>query len=139
MSSFRSGYLAENGLSNIFIANTAFSATTDLSKRGYNVINNEFLRQSKLNGLEEAPLKVPKGIKIIGKYGGAVLIFYSIYDVNAQWRSHQIGTVEMVIEQTSNLIGFVPIIGTSWSFGWNLGKSYGPSKWYGTDDTKWFK
>ena len=31
------------------------------------------------------------------------------------------------------------IVRTAWDVGFYLGYNYGPSKWYGTDDTKWFK
>ena len=30
-------------------------------------------------------------------------------------------------------------VGAGIAVGWELGKHYGPSKWYGSDDTKWFK
>lgn len=45
----------------------------------------------------------------------------------------------MAVEQVANLISAIPIFGTAWSIGWNMGKVYGPSKWYGTNDGKWFK
>jgi hypothetical protein len=37
---------------------------------------------------------------------------------------------------------FVAVYGAlrlSWDVGWYMGVYYGPSKWYGTDNTKWFK
>jgi len=37
---------------------------------------------------------------------------------------------------------FVAVYGTlrlTWDVFYNLGANYGPSKWYGTDNTRWFK
>ena len=75
----------------------------------------------------------------IFKVGGWVFGAYGVYSTNMEWQNNQISTSEMIIEQISNTIGFIPTYGTAWSIGWNLGKNYGPSTWYGKNDYKWFE
>jgi hypothetical protein len=60
----------------------------------------------------------PKGVKMIGKYGGWVFTIYGVVDINNQWKNNEISTV--VIEQISNGIGAIPAYGTGWSVGWIL-------------------
>ncbi|MFA6925253.1 MAG: hypothetical protein WC223_13490 [Bacteroidales bacterium] len=62
-------------------------------------------------------------------FAGNAIGFYNMYDVNKQWLNQRITTSEMIIEQVSNGISFIPTWGTAWSIGWNLGKEYGPSTW----------
>ncbi len=76
------------------------------------------------------------GLSVLGKFIGA----YNAYSVNEQYKSDQISKGRMQIEQASNLFStFGGIYGASWGIGWELGKLYGPSKWYGNNDTKWFE
>lgn len=126
-------------MSSNFIASTSFSITTKASKIAYTIVNNEYLRQNALQGIEETPIKISKGLKVVGKYGGYIFTAYSVYDVDDQWRKGQISTPSMFVEQISNGIGVIPLYGTAWSVGWNFGQSYGPSTWYGENDYKWFE
>ena len=73
------------------------------------------------------------------KIGGWVFGAYGMYSTNAEWQNNQISTGQMIIEQVSNAIGFIPTYGTVWSIFWNLGQDYGPSTWYGENDDKWFE
>lgn len=91
------------------------------------------------NGRTGGKYKFAKKTSKSFKIGGWVIGAYGIYDTNDKWQSNQITTGEMVIEQISNAIGFIPTYGTAWSFGWNLGQDYGPSTWYGSNDYKWFE
>ena len=63
------------------------------------------------------------------KYGGFVTGAYGIADKFSQYKSQKINKTELIVEQISNLIGLIPLYGTAWSIGWNLGKEYGPSTW----------
>jgi hypothetical protein len=135
-------------LSTNFLSNMSWTGFVAASKKGYNIINNEAIRQGNYNNSirkpgmpldDVSPLKVPKGLKIIGKYGGWVFTLYGAYDINNQWSNNEISTGTMMIEQVSNGIGAIPVFGTGWSIGWNFSKSWGPSTWYGTNDYKWFE
>jgi len=137
-----------DGLSTNFLAGTTWAGFVAGSKKGYNIINNEAIRQGHYNNSIRKPgmplddvtsLKVPKGLKIVGKYGGWAFTLYGAYDINNQWSNNEISTGTMMIEQVSNGIGAIPVVGTGWSIGWNLGKSWGPSTWYGKNDYKWFE
>ena len=125
-----------------------FKGTKEVSKKGFEIISDEVVRQGKFNNslrkpgvpLDDVkPLKVPKSLKIIGKYGGTAFTLYGAYDIREQWKNGEISMNTMIIEQVSNGISAIPAFGTGWSIGWYLGKNYGPSTWYGNDDYKWFK
>jgi hypothetical protein len=118
------------------------------SKNTLSVINKELAKQNLINNLLKksdlqrdafTSLKVAKPIRFLGKYGGPVLNLWEMYEVNEQFKANEISTGKMYIEQGSNAIGFVPLYGLAWAIGWELGGDYGPSKWYGSDGTKWFK
>ena len=135
-------------LSAKFLANMGWTGFVAASKKGYNIVNNEAIRQGHYNNSIRKPgmplddvtsLKVPKGLKIVGKYGGLVFTFYGAYDIDQQWRNNEINAGTMMIEQVSNGIGAIPAVGTGWSIGWNPGKSWGSSTWYGKNDDKWFE
>ena len=79
---------------------------------------------------------VGTGIKI----GGYALGAYNFIQIRSQYRSGQLTRNQMLYEQTINGIStFGGIYGAAAGLGHELGKKYGPSKWYGSDDTKWFK
>ena len=46
------------------------------------------------------------------------------------------GTMDIIMGGVGTFGGY---IGGIWSLSYEAGKHYGPSKWYGEDDTKWFK
>ncbi len=59
---------------------------------------------------------------MLGKYGGAAFSIYGYFDIKDQYKSGEISVQKMRIEQTSNGIGDLPIVGTGWTFGWELGR-----------------
>jgi hypothetical protein len=135
-------------LSRNFLASMAWKGSKNGLKEVHNTIDQEFQKQVKYNNskkkpgmpLDDAsPLKVPKGVKMIGKYGGWVFTIYGVVDINNQWKNNEISTGTMILEQISNGIGAIPAYGTGWSVGWNFGKAGGPSTWYGRNDYKWFE
>jgi RHS repeat-associated protein len=136
------------GLSTNFVAGTSWAGFVAGAKKGYNIISNEVIRQGNYNNSirksgisldDVTSLKVPNSLKIVGKYGGLIFTFYGAYNIDQQWRNNEISTGIMMIEQISNGIGAIPAYGTGWSIGWNLGKYYGPSTWYGKNNYKWFE
>jgi len=61
-----------------------------------------------------------------------------------------VGTIGLAASYASYFHGVeIPVVGEfvaiygalrlSWDVGFYMGANYGPSKWYGTDNTKWFK
>ena len=66
-------------------------------------------------------------IGIAGKVVGA----YSMYDSYNEWQNGQINNTLFMGDMVSGLAGmFGGIYGASWSIGYDLGKSYGPSTWF---------
>jgi len=68
-------------------------------------------------------LKTPKLLKFIGKYGGCEFSAWGAYDINEKYRTHQISTTDMFIEQGSNGVGAIPLYGTAWTIGWETGRA----------------
>ncbi|ELR68000.1 hypothetical protein C900_01280 [Fulvivirga imtechensis AK7] len=92
------------------------------------------------NGYTGGKVKVASKVSTGFKVGGYALGIYNAVSLWDQKNQGEIGVTEMWIEQTSNAIStFVPIYGAGWGIGWSAGKVFGPSKWYGDDDTSWFK
>ena len=108
---------------------------------------NKWTAKALANSSDKAPLfatRIGGGTKTLNfisavKIGGSVASVYSYYDNYHQYRSKNLSLTSLIIEQTSNTIGFIPTYGTAWSIGWEAGKRWGPSKWYGNDDTKWLR
>ena len=73
------------------------------------------------------------------KWCGTVIEIYEVVDTYVQYKHNEIDGTQLIIEQISNGIGFIPTFGIVWSIGWNLGKDFGPSTWYGKNDYKWFE
>jgi hypothetical protein len=68
-----------------------------------------------------------------GKIGllGKVVSVYSMYNSYQEWQIGKVSNELFVGDMVSGLAGtFGGIIGASWSIGWELGKYYGPSKWF---------
>lgn len=66
----------------------------------------------------------------IGLVGKAVGV-YSMYGSYNKWQDGQINNTLFVGDMASGLVGmFGGIYGASWSIGYDLGKSYGPSTWF---------
>lgn len=66
-------------------------------------------------------------VGLLGKAVGA----YSMYGSYIEWERGEISNELFAGDMVSGLAGiFGGIIGASWSIGWELGKNYGPSKWF---------
>lgn len=139
-----------SGLSTPFVAATTFSATAAAARSTLNVVNQELAKQNLINNMLKksdlqrtafSGIKAPGAVKFVGKFGGAGFAVWGAADIDAQYRAGGMSRGQMYVEQISNGIGAIPYmgIGTAWSIGWTLGGQYGPSKWYGSDDTKWFR
>jgi hypothetical protein len=118
-----------------------FGGTKKITIEAVKKINRQALinRNLNANSIHGTSFNVPKGVRFIGKYDGYGFSIWGGYDIYNQWDQSRISTGQLIVEQISNGIDAVPVYGTAWSIGWELGKKYGPSKWYGDDDTKWFK
>ncbi|MDE5423323.1 DUF637 domain-containing protein [Ancylomarina sp. DW003] len=138
---------ANGGLSNSYYKGLATTGSIYSAKGLYRLVNAEFIDQVKYNNSirisgspsSVASLKVPGFIKFIGKWLGPAIGLHGVYDTNAQYKAKNLTYNEMVRDQVSNGISFIPVFGTGWSLGWELGMKYGPSTWYGKNDYKWFK
>lgn len=64
---------------------------------------------------------------------------YGVYDTNENYNDGQITKNEMIRDQISNSITFIPYFGTGWGLTWELGQKYGPSTWYGKNNYKYFE
>jgi len=96
--------------------------------------------------------KISNNIKILGALGSALMTAQAgtkIYNEEATAWDYGDFTVGAAgtVTGAAELLGLstVPVVGEvvaaySWFRLWyDLGDKYGPSKWYGTDDRKWFK
>ncbi len=91
------------------------------------------------NGRTGGKYKFARNTSRYFKWAGSAVGLYGVMDIEAQYANGQIGNTDRAIQQISNGLGFIPTFGTAWSIGWNLGKDYGPSTWFGKNDHKWFK
>lgn len=91
------------------------------------------------NGATGGKFKFAGKISKFAKFGGLVTGVYGVYGKYVEKRNGQLSNTEYVADQISNGIGFVPFYGTIWSIGYSLGEDFGPSKWFGDNDNKWFE
>jgi hypothetical protein len=75
----------------------------------------------------------------VAKVGGGALGAYGLYNTYDAYDSGQIGGVEAGADATFGVIGFLGWKGAVISTSYSLGKVAGPSKWYGSDDSRWFR
>ena len=91
------------------------------------------------NGTTGGKYKFAKNASKYFKWGGFATTGISLaLDIN-DFNSDKISTKQFIGNTISNAISTIPLYGTAWSIGWSLGGEFGPSKWYGNDDNKWFK
>ena len=91
------------------------------------------------NGTTGGKLGFAKQTSKIFKFGGFLTSAYGYYDNYTNYKARFITTSSYYIEQAANTIGCVPLYGTAWTIGWESGKRWGPSKWFGNNDNKWFE
>ncbi len=97
--------------------------------------------------------KVGSGVSTGGNLVGTGIAYYQIADGSAQpitYVDAGLGTMGIIASGASYFYGVqIPFVGgavavygvtrITWDVFYNLGSNYGPSKWYGTDDRRWFK
>jgi hypothetical protein len=89
---------------------------------------------------------------MIGFTGGAITTGFAYNEIfngspnKMTYVDATVGTVGLGATVSSSFLGYsVPVVGQAvgvyslWRGAWELGKTNGPSKWYGTDNNKWFK
>ncbi len=91
------------------------------------------------NGITGGKFKFAGKVSKFFKWGGSAIGVYGVVDTQVKYQNNEINGTELIIQQISNIIGFIPTYGTAWSIGWNLGQDFGPSTWYGKNDYKWFE
>ena len=91
------------------------------------------------NGITGGKFKFARRTGRYFKWAGTAAGLYGIYEIERQFSNNDINQTQRFVEQISNGIGFIPTYGTAWSIGWELGKNYGPSTWFGDNDYKWFE
>lgn len=99
------------------------------------------------------PYKVLKPVGALGSKAGSSIASYTLSKALPQRFTKVLGKkagTKVATKIGTNVIGralgrLVPGIGWGVTYydaittGFELGQDYGPSKWYGSDDTKWFK
>lgn len=97
--------------------------------------------------------RTSKVLRFVGNFGGAFctgLAYYDIYSGNdnspIRLLDAGVGTTDLFFIARSRFgYSAVPIIGKDaavyyfWRLAWELGAEYGPSTWYGNDDSKYFE
>jgi hypothetical protein len=116
--------------------NWAFTGLVAGAKGTKNVISNEIVRQGIINNKAagiDAPvngIKVPKSLKLAGKFGGVVFTAWGAVDIEQQYQSGEINSYWRNAEQIANGAGAIPVIGTGVSIGWELGRWITQRQWY---------
>lgn len=84
--------------------------------------------------------KLVSGTNIVGKVGGYGLGLYNGVALYDQYKNGDISFETYDREQASNIFTtFGGIYGAAWGIGWECGKRWGPSTWYGDNDYKYFE
>ncbi len=111
--------------SNSFIFGNIFKGAKKVIEGAGKEINNQRAINKSLNPstIHGDPLKVSKGLKFIGKFGGLVFTAWGILDTEEQYSSGKINGFQRGLEHTSSGIGAIPVIGTSWGVGWESGRA----------------
>jgi hypothetical protein len=121
-----------SGMSISTFGQFSFKIGVGLFGEAFNLINNEFIRQVNLNNSFRKPgvrpdplvsLKVPKGLRFLGEFGGTVFNVFEYYNIERQYKRGEITKEWAIIEHNSNAIGAIPGVGTAWTLGWEAGRA----------------
>jgi RHS repeat-associated protein len=125
-----------------FLRDAAAMTTTRISKR----LAEEIIKQTRINnallkkGLQfSGPHRMFYKFKFVAKWTGPVANSYEFVNTNQRWINGELTNTGMVVYQAVNGISCIPVWGTAVSIGWDAGAEWGPSKWYGNNDSKWFE
>nr|WP_319571059.1 DUF6443 domain-containing protein [uncultured Draconibacterium sp.] len=88
-----------------------------------------------INGNSGAFGKLSKGLKGFG-YAAAG---YGVVSAQMSYKAGEISKAQRNADVVFSGVGLAGWQGATISLSYELGKSYGPSKWYGSDNSKWFK
>jgi hypothetical protein len=120
-----------SGMSISTFGQFSFKIGVGLLGEAFNLINNEFIRQVNFNNSLRKPgvstdplvsLRVPKGLRFLGTYGGTLFNIIEYMNINEQYQRGEISREWRDIEHQSNVIGAFPIVGTAWTLGWESGR-----------------
>lgn len=109
--------------SNAFIFGTGFAGVRKAGQMSVQEINRQAAVNKSLNSANGSSIKVPKGVKFIGKFAGFAFSAWSAVDVEQQFSDGEITGFQRGAEQVSNGIGAIPGVGTGWSIGWEIGRA----------------
>lgn len=109
--------------SNAFISGTGFAGVKKAGQLSVQEINRQAAINKSLNPANGSPVKVPKGVRFVGKFAGPAFSAWGAYDVEQQFKRGEITGFQRGAEQVSNSIGAIPAIGTGWSIGWEIGRT----------------
>jgi hypothetical protein len=103
------------GPSNAFLLGTGFAGIKKVGQLSVQEINrqaaiNKVLNSSSIHG---APVKVPKVLRFVGRFGGFAFSAWGAYDIREQYRHGEITPFQNGVEQASNTIGAIPAVGTA--------------------------
>lgn len=110
-------------------------------------------REVRINSsLARNAANVSTTVKILGAAGSALMTGVAVHHIRSgkgkaiDYGDATVGAVGTVAGAAELLgLGTIPVVGEGvalYSWGrlwWDLGAEYGPSTWYGDDDTKWIK
>jgi hypothetical protein len=128
---------ASSGTSDPTVYGWAFTSFVAGARGAKNVLSNEIIRQEYINmkaagvqGPVEPGIKVPKSLKLVGKFGGVVFAAWGAVDIEQQYQSGEMNSYWRGAEQIANGAGAIPVIGTGLSIGWELGRWITQIQWY---------
>ena len=116
---------------------TIANSSTFKSSLAYNIKLTPILRNiSPTQVSTKLVSRVNTGFKLTG-YG---IGLWNAFALTNNYSDNKISGFDYSTEMGSNTITtFGGVYGLGWGVGWELGKHYGPSKWIGNDDTKYFE
>ena len=125
-----------NGFTQLAVSTIANSSTFK-SSLAYNIKLTPILRNiSPTQVSTKLVSRVNTGFKLTG-YG---IGLWNAFALTNNYSDNKISGFDYSTEMGSNTITtFGGVYGLGWGIGWELGKHYGPSKWIGNDDTKYFE
>ncbi len=122
--SFSPGYYASGwSTGNQYVKNLySVSKVGNGVSAGANVVTTGIAYYQIANGTQQPITYVDAGVGTMGIIASGASYFYGVQ-----------------IPVVGEFVAVYGVTRVTWDVFFNLGANYGPSKWYGTDDTRWFK
>ncbi len=128
-------FVASGGAGIIAGEKTMYNNDTWLSIKKWKAYSTKTTPGNFYTGWRSGAKKISTGFKIFG-YGLGAYNSFSIYN---QYKAGEIDQTGMLVEQGSNLFSTAGgLYGAAWGIGWEAGKNYGPSTWWGNPDVGWW-